>query len=176
MRDYAVDTRRVYIAGLSAGGAAAAVLAEAYPDLFAAVGIHSGLPCGVARDLPSALSAMKHGASGNGARARGTLPPTIVFHGDQDTTVNPLNGDAVVARAADGRVLRARIQDGAVRGGHAWRRTQYLDDDGMVKVEHWLVFGAGHAWSGGSTAGSFTDPRGPEATAAMMRFFLAHPK
>jgi poly(hydroxyalkanoate) depolymerase family esterase len=173
MRDYAVDPRRVYIAGLSAGGAAAAILGGAYPDLYAAIGVHSGLPCGAARDVVTAMSAMKHGVT---RRAGSPLPPTIVFHGDHDTVVNPANGDAVVAQAVDGNGLQVRTQDGSVPNGHAWRRTQYLGPDGSVKIEHWLIRGAGHAWSGGSPAGSFTDPSGPEATAAMMRFFLAHPK
>jgi poly(hydroxyalkanoate) depolymerase family esterase len=174
MRDYAIDPRRVYIAGLSAGGAAAAIMGETYPDLYAAVGVHSGLPCGAARDLPSALAAMRHGSNGIIARAGSGMPPTIVFHGDGDTTVHPKNGDAVVAQAANGNGWRARQREGSVRDGHAWQRTQYLDDDGMVKIEHWLIHGAGHAWSGGSRDGSFTDPLGPDATAAMMRFFLAH--
>jgi len=174
MRTYAVDRRRIYIAGLSAGGAAAAIMGETYPDLYAAVGVHSGLPCGAAHDLPSALAAMRLGSNGIIGRAGSGMPPTIVFHGDGDTTVNPKNGDAVVAQAANGNRWRARRREGSVRDGHTWERTQYLDDDGMVKAEHWLIRGAGHAWSGGSPDGSFTDPHGPDATAAMMRFFLAH--
>ncbi len=176
MEEYAVDHRRVYIAGLSAGGAAAAIMGETYPDLYAAVGVHSGLPCGAARDLSSALAVMRHGSKGIIPQAGSGMPPTIVFHGDGDTTVHPANGDAVVAQAAAGNGWRARQQDGSVRGGHAWRRTQYFDQDGMLKIEHWLVHSAGHAWSGGNSQGSFTDPQGPDATAAMMRFFLAHPR
>ncbi|HVZ10771.1 PHB depolymerase family esterase [Rhodopila sp.] len=175
MREYAVDKRRVYVAGLSAGGAAAAVLGETYPDLFAAVGVHSGLPCGAAHDASSAFVAMKTGSDGVIRRAGSGLPPTIVFHGDRDGTVNPRNGDSVVAQAISGQHLRAESTQGMVPDGHAWRRTRYRDADGMVKVEQWVIHGGGHAWSGGSADGSFTDPQGPDATAAMMRFFLAHP-
>jgi poly(hydroxyalkanoate) depolymerase family esterase len=169
MRDHAIDPRRVYVAGLSAGGAAAAILGQAYPDLYAAIGVHSGLACGAARDLPSALAAMKNGGGG-GIAVAGAIP-AIVFHGDRDTTVHPRNGDAVAARAS---AHRFEAEPGRAPGGHAWRRARYLDAAGRVVVEHWLIHGAGHAWSGGSPAGSFTDPRGPDASGEMLRFFLEH--
>jgi len=176
MRDYAVDPRRVYVAGLSAGGAAAAVLGNAYPDLYAAIGVHSGLACGAARNMTSALTAMQRGAAPQPASSpRSRVVPAIVFHGDRDTTVNPRNGDAVVEQAAQGAELGVSTENGQVAGGHAYRRTRRMDANGKTLIEQWVVHGAAHAWFGGSSAGSYTDPRGPDASAEMLRFFLEHP-
>ena len=181
MRDYAVDPRRVYVAGLSAGGAAAAVLGDVYPDLYAAIGVHSGLACGAARDMPSAFTAMQRGGAPqptNGFQSRvkpARMVPAIVFHGDRDTTVNPRNGDAVVEQAARGKVLSVSTENGQVVGGHAYRRIRRNDASGKTLIEQWVVHGAAHAWFGGSSAGTYTDPRGPDATAEMLRFFLEHP-
>lgn len=183
--DYAVDQRRVYVAGLSAGAAAAAIMGMAYPDIYAAIGVHSGLACGAAHDLPSALAAMRQGDGG--ARRSGEttwsdmprrLVPTIVFHGDRDTTVNPCNGDQIIAQstAAAAVELSKTMQQSQVPGGHAFRRTIYADTSGHRLIEHWLILGAGHAWSGGSPAGSYTDPRGPDASREMLRFFLENPR
>ena len=176
MRDYSVDPRRIYVAGLSAGGAAAAIMGHTYPDLFAAIGVHSGLACGAARDMPSAFAAMQRGNDGlaHAATSR-RIVPVIVFHGDRDSTVNPRNAEAVVTQAAQGARLRARTEEGQSPGGHAYRRTLHADTDGQTIVEQWTVRGAGHAWFGGSPAGSYTDPRGPDATGEMLRFFLEHP-
>ena len=174
MRQYTIDPRRVHAAGLSAGGAAAAIMGDVYPDLYAAIGVHSGLACGVAHDLPSAFAAMKRG--GPGSAAGPSAVPVIVFHGDRDTTVNPRNGDAVAAQATRDAALRSDTEEGRVPGGHAWRRTRYFDAKGQTAVEQWLIRGAGHAWSGGSSAGTFTDPRGPDASREMLRFFLEHPR
>jgi poly(hydroxyalkanoate) depolymerase family esterase len=181
MRDYAIDPRRVYVGGLSAGGAAAAVMADAYPDLYAAIGVHSGLACGAARDMPSAFAAMRNGGSGLNRPANGCsashrrVVPTIVFHGDADGTVDHRNGDAVVAQAARSAVLRKTTEDGRVADGPAYRRILLADADGRTMIEQWVIDGAGHAWFGGSTTGSYTDPRGPDASAEMVRFFLEHP-
>lgn len=166
-----VDRRRVYVAGLSAGGAMAAILGRAYPELFAAVGVHSGLPVGAARDLPSALAAMQSGTVSPAVPAGG--PPTIVFHGDQDTTVHPANGLGVVQACAGGAATRS--ERGRSAGGRDYTRHLYLDAQGVARAEHWVLHGAGHAWSGGSALGSYTDGSGPDASREMLRFFLEHP-
>jgi poly(hydroxyalkanoate) depolymerase family esterase len=181
MRDYAVDPKRVYVAGLSAGAAAAAVMAATYPDLYAAIGIHSGLACGAASDLPSAFVAMRQGAlaasSGSGEGillTGGRTVPTIVFHGDRDMTVHPSNGDHILGQSLRTTSTQNKLYRGRVPGGHAYTRTIHTDAGGRAILEHWNIHGAGHAWSGGSPAGSYTDPRGPDATREMLRFFLDH--
>jgi poly(hydroxyalkanoate) depolymerase family esterase len=180
MRDYAVDPQRVYIGGLSAGGAAAAVMGATYPDLYAAIGVHSGLACGAAVDIPSAFAAMRQGelsaaVSGDMSAVpeHGPNVPTIVFHGDQDNTVHPRNGDHVIAQRKTA-TLQKTIHRGRAPGGHAYTRTTHADASGRAMLEHWEIHGAGHAWSGGSTAGTYTDPRGPDAAREMLRFFLEH--
>ena len=174
MRDYAVDPRRVYVAGLSAGAAAAAVMGATYSDLYAAIGVHSGLACGAANDLPSAFIAMRQGGGSNG-RVLDDRPsvPTIVFHGDRDSTVHPNNGDQFLAQLKSTTSTQAKVHRGCAPGGHGYTRTIHTDANGRDVFEHWTIHGAGHAWSGGSAAGSYTDPRGPDATREMLRFFLA---
>lgn len=170
--NYAVDRKRIYIAGLSAGGAAAAIMGSAYPDLFAAVGVHSGLAVGAASDIPQAFSAMRSGASGKGA-----VPavPTIVFHGTADLTVHPSNGKAVVAQILRAFVgLKATERKGVSAGGRSHRTTAYTDNAGRTMCEYWEIDGAGHAWAGGHANGSFTDPTGPSSSDAMLQFFLQH--
>ncbi len=169
MKRYNIDPRRVYVAGLSAGGAMAAILGDAYPDLYAAVGVHSGLPTGSATDVKSAFTAMKAGAA---AESTGLTPPTIVFHGDQDAIVHPVNGEQVVAASAGG-AKPERVQARS-SNGRAYTRCIYRDASGRVAAEHWVVHGAGHAWSGGSARGSYTDAKGPDATEEMLRFFFAN--
>lgn len=175
MGKHAIDPAQVYVAGLSAGGAMATIMGTLYPDLYAAVGVHSGLPFASAHDLPSALAAMKgqlqrqRDAHLQPARA----VPIIVFHGDQDQTVHPTNGDELMVQARDAADAMA-IEPGRVPDGHAYTRTLHKRADGKVQGEHWVIHGAGHAWSGGSARGSYTDGKGPDASREMMRFFSTH--
>ncbi|UPK24351.1 extracellular catalytic domain type 1 short-chain-length polyhydroxyalkanoate depolymerase [Bradyrhizobium sp. 195] len=173
MRDHAIDPKRVYVAGLSAGGAAAAIMGATYSDLYAAVGVHSGLACGAASDLPSAFAAMQGGGSKAIADGK-TSVPTIVFHGNRDTTVHPKNGDQIIEQSAGAMRPTTKVLRGRVPNGHAYTRTILSDAGGRAISEHWNIDGAGHAWSGGSPAGSYTDPQGPDATREMLRFFLEH--
>lgn len=175
MHDFSVKPGRVYVAGLSAGGAAAAIMGSAYPDLFAAVGVHSGLACGAALDMPSAFAAMRQGGAPHLREAEQPVP-TIVFHGDRDTTVSPINGDQVIAQSKAGSDLQTTVSRGQAPGGISYTRTVASDDSGHPMLEHWVLHGAGHAWSGGSPSGSYTEPKGPDASREMMRFFLEHPK
>ncbi len=178
MEAHPIDPARVYIAGMSAGGAAAANIARAYPDLYAALGVHSGLAAGCARDLGSAQMAMQGGAPGLstaasfGASSAGQRIPTIVFHGEDDGTVSVRNADQVVAQA-NLAGLRGRSESFEDRG-HPFTRTRYADASGRVIVEDWRVHGAGHAWSGGRLEGSYTDADGPDASRAMLDFFAGH--
>ena len=172
MREHAIDPKRVYVAGLSAGGAAAAIMGSAYADLYAAVGIHSGLACGAASDLPSAFVAMRQGCGSERIAKAASPVPTIVFHGDRDTTVHPDNGDRILEQSAKATNPTSKVLRGRVLHGHAYTRSILTDADGRAICEHWNIHGAGHAWSGGSPAGSYTDPRGPDATREMLRFFL----
>lgn len=175
---YGIDARKVYVAGLSAGGAMAAVMGAAYPDLYAAIGIHSGLAVGSAHDVPSAFAVMRGTppSSPRGAvSGQASCPvPVIVFHGDRDATVHPRNSEHVILESVDRNAASSNnlsVEHGQVPGGHAYTRTVHSDPTGRVILEHWLVHGAGHAWSGGSTRGSYTDPKGPDAARAMIRFF-----
>jgi poly(hydroxyalkanoate) depolymerase family esterase len=175
MQDLPVEPGQVYIAGLSAGGAKAAIMGATYPDLYAAVGVHSGLACGAARDMASAFAAMKQGGGASGVRAGSGQPvPTIIFHGDRDTTVHPVNGDEVAIQARAGAAHRTVVEQGRSQGGMAFTRTVHRDDAGRAMLEQWVLHGAGHAWSGGSANGSYTDPRGPDASRELVRFFLEH--
>jgi poly(hydroxyalkanoate) depolymerase family esterase len=175
MRQHVVDPRRVYIGGLSAGAAAAAVMGATYPDLYAAIGVHSGLACGAASDVPSAFAAMRGGEfSSPSTYGEIAAVPTIVFHGDSDTTVHPRNGHHVIAQCKGTASGQTQVHCGGIPGGHAYTRTLHIDASGRTILEHWEIHGAGHAWSGGSPAGSYTDPRGPDAAREMLRFFLEH--
>ena len=212
MQQHGIDARRVYIAGLSAGGAMAANVAAAYPEIYAAVGVHSGLAVGAASNVSEALAAMRSGGKGsrggvvggfkgNGQDGPCRAVPTIVFHGDQDHTVHPLNGERVsgqVSAAAPGAAGK-RVEQGVSSGGRRFTRTVHLRSNAMESdaasgpasgtvsgiaggsvasstvAEHWLVHGAGHAWSGGDPKGSYTDSAGPDASREMLRFFLEHP-
>ncbi|MDF3835049.1 PHB depolymerase family esterase [Cupriavidus basilensis] len=174
MASHQVDADRVYVAGLSAGGAMAAVMIQAYPELYAAAGVHSGLPCGSAHDLPSALAAMHGGKMGAGAGAAEAGPrrPLIVFHGDADTTVHVSNAGRLLLAFEGGVSLDGKPQRS--RGGRTFTLRHLTSPDG-IDAEYWLIHGAPHAWAGGSARGSYTDASGPDASAEMVRFFLAHP-
>ncbi len=171
LAEHAADAQRVYAAGLSAGAAMAVNLAHAYPELFAAIGVHSGLAYGVAHDASGAMQAMK---LGDQAPARITLTvPMVVFQGSADAVVHPRNAPALLAQAGWADASVAQTQKGQVPNGHAYTCQHY----GAAKMaaQYWEVNGLGHAWSGGDAAGSFTDPQGPDASAEMLRFFLAQP-
>lgn len=191
---HGADPRRIFVAGLSAGAAMAVVLGETYPELFAGVGVHSGLPYGSAHDIPSALAAMKGrhagpagltnppGAAGGPRRKAVQAVPVIVFHGDRDHTVQQTNGAHIVLQAQDAHggeagsaALRVSTQAGCSPGGRRYTRTVHVDGAGQVRIESWTLHGAGHAWSGGHASGSYTDGSGPDASAEMVRFFLALP-
>lgn len=170
--DYRVDPRRIFVAGLSAGAAMAVILGHTHPEVFAAVGAHSGLPYRAAHDMASAFAAMQGrtaGIAGAGVAPTPSPVPTIVFHGDGDHTVVPANSRAIVATMTAG--LQPATQQGAVPGGRRYTRDVFVDGEGRPRVEQWTVHGAGHAWSGGSAQGTYTDPAGPDASAEMIRFF-----
>ncbi len=201
MQTHPVDADRVYVAGLSAGGAMAAILANEYPELFAAAGVHSGVAHGAAHDVPSAFSVMKSGPAaaapwpGVGATRwptpareanaetapRPAAVPVIVFHGDADATVSAVNGDAVIAAALGSTdAIAEKVGDRSLNGQRRFARTVWRAPDASADAptlaEHRVVHGAPHAWSGGAPAGSYTDPDGPDASREMLRFFLAHPR
>ena len=177
MRDYRIDPDRVYVAGLSAGAAMATILAASYPDLYAAVGIHSGLPAGSAHDVASAFGAMKDAGKAAKVRAHRSIVPAIVFHGDRDHTVHPNNGTNALSQCigADKICETSSVKCQAPQG-RQYTRKIYQDSENVAIAEHWIIHGAGHAWSGGSKTGSYTDPKGPDASQEMIRFFYAHPK
>jgi len=182
MDEYEVEEGRVYVAGMSAGGAMAAILGATYPDLYAAVGVHSGLAPGSAHDLSSAFTAMRQGgpvvAQPENTGQQRKILPTIIFHGDGDTTVHPRNGERLLAHlkvgSRNGSSPRVNTRRGGVPGGYEYTRFTYRDASGRDLVERWSVHGLGHAWSGGSYPGSYTDPKGPDASAEMLRFFRQH--
>jgi len=182
MHDYSVDPQRVYVGGLSAGAAAAAVMGATYPDLYAAIGVHSGLACGAADDLISAFAAMRGDSRYSAASGEATdvledqqpFVPTIVFHGDRDNIVHPRNADHVISYSLRASKWQKKVDRGCVPDGHAYTRTIHTDANGRAMLEQWCIHGAGHAWSGGSPAGSYTDPRGPDAAREMLRFFRDH--
>ena len=166
---------RVYIAGISAGGAAAAITAAAYPELYVAVGVHSGLARGDITTMGGALSAMRNGAGAGAVSKTKRPPPTIIFHGDQDGVVHPSNAGGFLnhlQRSAPGPLVRRSVR-GQSTGGRDFTRTTYRTNSGEILLEDWTVHGSGHAWSGGRPAGSHTDSAGPDASREMIRFFLA---
>ena len=170
-RELRVDERRVFVAGLSAGAAMAAVMAATYPDVFAAAGIHSGLGYRAATDMPSAIGAMRSG----GQPAAAGRVPLLVLHGDQDAIVAPINGEKIIGTRLASCTQPGRRTSSSSSGGRRVTTTVYTDGAEVV-AESVLVHGAGHAWFGGNPAGSYTDPQGPDAAAEMVRFFAEHPR
>ena len=178
-RDYVVDPDRVFVAGLSAGGAMAAIMTVAYPELFSGVGVHSGLPHGAASDVGTAMMAMMTGGSGT----KGVALPLIVFHGDSDNIVAVANAESLVTAGLSGWGLPTRKADRVsststrveVTGGRSYTRTMHATPDSQVVIEAWIIHGGGHAWSGGVADAGYTDPLGPDASAEMVRFFLDAP-
>jgi poly(hydroxyalkanoate) depolymerase family esterase len=175
--EHAADASRVYVAGLSAGGAAAAIMGSAYPDIYAAIGVHSGLARGAATSVTSAFAAMRNGSLQTQGRGRaGRFVPVITFHGDNDATVHPINSTQIVANAVEeiGMPLTTKSQRGGKAQGRTYTREISCSADGTVQIEQWTVHGASHAWSGGNASGSYTDAQGPDASRAMATFFLQH--
>jgi poly(hydroxyalkanoate) depolymerase family esterase len=189
---WTIDSRRVFVAGLSAGGAMAAIMAAAYPDLFAAVAVHSGLAYRSATDLRAAFDAMARGGAhpiGQGRAAHAAMGdlarpvPSMVVHGRADPTVAPINADQVLQQSMTANRLAApetcdldiarptSTSRGRIDGGHAYTRSRWTDRRGALMHELLKVDGLGHAWSGGAPDGSHTDSRGPDATEAIWRFF-----
>jgi poly(hydroxyalkanoate) depolymerase family esterase len=176
---YRVDRERIFVAGLSSGAAMAVILGVTYPELFNAIGVHSGLPYGAAHDVPTAIAAMQRGGpQADTQRYPGRPSRTILFHGDGDTTVNVCNAkliaDQLVAHLSTPDQSLTSVTRPRTTNGRAATVTTYIDPADRVLIEHWTVHGAGHAWSGGFPAGSFTDATGPDASAEMVRFFLEH--
>jgi poly(hydroxyalkanoate) depolymerase family esterase len=189
---WTIDARRVFVAGLSAGGAMAAILAAVYPDVFAAVAVHSGLAYRSAASLGAAFDAMARGGedpTGKGRAAHAAIGdlarpvPSIVVHGTADPIVAPVNADQVLQQSMTANRLAApetcdldfarptTTSHGRVEDGHAYTRCRWTDRRGALMHELLKVDGLGHAWSGGVPGGSYTDPRGPDATEAIWRFF-----
>ncbi|MGY3437481.1 MULTISPECIES: extracellular catalytic domain type 1 short-chain-length polyhydroxyalkanoate depolymerase [unclassified Marinovum] len=177
MRAFDVPADRTFVAGLSAGAAMAVILGETYPDVFAAIGAHSGLPFGAARDMPSAFAAMSGTAQDTARRsAEGNATRSIVFHGSADATVHPSNGGRIARDVLDrspGQTIQTERQE--VSSGRQVTVTTTTGPDGAPELEHWVIDGLGHAWSGGQAGGSYTDPKGPNASAEMIRFFFDAP-
>ena len=174
MSDYAVDAGKVFVAGLSSGGSMAVILGRTYPDLFTAVGCHSGLAHGAATDRFGAMHAMRHGADVELLRSSEAADsvPTIVFHGDLDSTVHPKNGGRIVEQSIRARAALDASHEIGEATGRTFTRAIHRSQSGDIFAEHWTVHGAGHAWSGGNLRGSYTDANGPDASEAMLRFFI----
>lgn len=171
---YDVKRENAYVAGLSAGAAMAVILGEEYADVFAAVGAHSGLPVGAAKDVASAFSAMSGNAlDGPDQVQSDNHVRTILFHGTADRTVHPSNGDGIANRARNaGPAQSLEVSVTGTIAGRSYSKDISSNAYGITLVEHWKVEGQGHAWSGGQAGGSFTDPQGPDASAEMVRFFF----
>lgn len=171
MSEYRIDPEGVFVAGLSAGGAMAAIMAAAYPELYRGVGIHSGLPVGAAHDMPSAFAAMSQG--GKNSNRTASSVPMIIFHGDADRTVNVKNAEDLAEHSTSSYSHAQISVEVSAAGGLAFTRSVAKIASRAPVMEYWKLHGSGHAWSGGDSAGSYTEPRGPDASKEMVRFFAA---
>ncbi len=192
-----IDPHRIYVAGLSAGAAMSVILGATYPDVFAAIGVHSGLEYQAATALAQAAKAMRRAGpdplqQGSAAYAemgsQRRIVPVIVFHGMADKVVAPMNGDQVVQQWMHTNFLTSdktysadyhqpsSISTGKVKEGYSYLTALWNDQSGKTVQAYWKIDGMGHAWSGGNPAASYTDPRGPDATSAIYRFFMDHPR
>ena len=184
MNDYSIDARRVFIAGISAGGAMALTTAYAYPELFAAAGIHSGIAYGAVASVADALTAMRSGAPDPSALSAAVVKgmgsarhfPAIIFQGKADKSVNYVNSSQIVAQLSGShKPLLTKLSERAGES-NGYRFTRVVYGNGKPLIEEWMVDDLGHAWSGGSKDGTYTDPKGPDASREMIRFFLEHPR
>jgi poly(hydroxyalkanoate) depolymerase family esterase len=192
---WTIDTHRVYVAGFSAGAAMAVILGAAYPDIFAAIGVHSGMEYQAASNVFDSLKAMNQGGpdpqqQGMAAfDAMGTttgIVPTIVFQGASDQALQPINGDQVIQQwmrtdqlASSGTYTAEfdhadKIENGQVPFGHSYSVFKWNDSHDNEIQEYWKIYGMGHAWSGGSPRDAYTDSSGPDASMAMIQFFMGH--
>ena len=193
--EWTIDVHRIYVTGISAGGAMAVILGATYSDIFAAIGVHSGTEyraitsLGTGGDvfLQGGPDPIQQGQAAYAAMGRfARVVPTIVFHGTKDAVIAPTNGNQVVQQWMETDVLASHgtyhadfhspnsTRNGQVAGGHSYTVYQWNDDKGNEVQEYWLVDGMGHAWSGGNP-GISTDPQGPSASLAMYLFFNNHP-
>ena len=192
---WTIDSSRIYVVGASAGAAMAVILGAAYPDIFAAIGVHSGVEYRAATNIISGLKLMRRGGPDpvkQGQRAYEAMGsckrvmPTIVFHGTRDKIVPPVNGDQIVQQwmqtnhlashgLYDADFKNPTTTSGQVQGGRSYTVYTWKDHTGNEVQAYWKIHGMGHAWSGGSPTGSHTDPEGPNASEAMYRFFMNHP-
>ncbi len=180
-----IDRRRVFVAGLSAGGAMALILATTYPDVFAAAGVHSATAYRSATRGVNALGAMAARGAGPDSGAAGRMAPVVLLHGTDDAIVRPPNADRIVdqwlasRRGAVNGPGRAAVRPLAstkalVVGGRRCLRTRWYTVGGRRVLEYWRVDGLGHAWSGGSARAAFIDRAGPSAAQVMWTFFGKH--
>ncbi|MDA0165659.1 PHB depolymerase family esterase [Solirubrobacter ginsenosidimutans] len=188
---YSVDPRHVSITGLSAGGAMASVMAATYPDLYSAVGVGSGCEYTAGAACAGYKSADPEQAGKRAYEAMGAFArpvPFIVFQGDQDKTVPPVNADQLVRTqqitadwADDGQenhsVPSAAVKtvSGKSKGGRSYTVKYYSDGHGHELGEYWVIKGMGHAWSGGDPSAQYSDAAGPDESEAMYDFFATHP-
>jgi poly(hydroxyalkanoate) depolymerase family esterase len=187
LHTYPINPLQIFVAGMSAGAAMAMVMGNSYPELFAAVAAHSGLAYGAAHNLEQALDLMASGELSNSdqvpmlahsvpthhAPLRRKHMPLIVFQGDHDRVVHPRNAAQVIHTALHHSQCRCHSETGLVTNDRSFTLDRYRDHHGRLQLEYWLIHDLGHAWSGGSPTGSYTDRHGPSASDEMLRFFFA---